>query len=112
MDKGWLGGSMTLLLLSLLKETDRYGYDIIRELDARSEHAFTLQEGTLYPVLHKLESRGYVKSYMAQSDTGRKRRYYAITKKGIRQLETERKEWEGFTRSVGKVIGGEAYAPA
>ncbi len=109
-DKGLLGGSMALLVLSLLRETDRYGYDIIRELDARSDHTFAMQEGTLYPVLHRLESKGYVRSYTAESEAGRKRKYYALTKKGLGQLEEERAQWETFTRSVSRVIGGEAHA--
>lgn len=112
MDKGLVGGSMTLLVLSLLQEADRYGYDIIRELDARSDHTFAMQEGTLYPVLHKLESKGYVTSYMAQSEAGRKRKYYRITKKGLGQLREEKQEWDRYARSVRQVVGCEACAPA
>jgi DNA-binding PadR family transcriptional regulator len=64
-DKGLIGGSTILLLLSLLEESDRYGYEIIKELEMRSDKAFQFKEGTLYPVLHKLENSGYVKSYLA-----------------------------------------------
>ena len=110
LDKGWIGGSMQLLLLSLLKETDRYGYEIIRELDRRSDHTFAMQEGTLYPVLHKLENKGYIRSYMREGDTGRKRKYYAITRKGIGQLAEEKKQWHLFTQSVAQVIGGDIHA--
>ena len=53
MDKNLLGGSTVLMLLSLLSEGDRYGYDIIRELAARSENVFQMREGSLYPVLHR-----------------------------------------------------------
>ena len=81
-DKGLVGGSTVLLILSLLDETDRYGYEIIKELDLRSDRAFQFKEGTLYPVLHKLENGRLVKSYIAKGDTGRERRYYQITKKG------------------------------
>lgn len=109
-DKGLIGGSTILLLLSLLEETDRYGYEILKELELRSDKAFQFKEGTLYPVLHKLENNGYVKSYMAKGDTGKERRYYHITKKGKKQLVEEKKKWEVFSISVNKVIGGELNA--
>jgi DNA-binding PadR family transcriptional regulator len=111
-DKGLIGGSTILLLLSLLEETDRYGYEIIKELESRSDNAFQFKEGTLYPVLHKLENSGYVESYMAKGDTGKERRYYRITKNGKKQLIEEKKKWEMFSSSINKVIGGEVHALA
>ena len=109
-DKGLIGGSTILLVLSLLEKTDRYGYEIIKELEVRSDKTFQFKEGTLYPVLHKLENNGYVKSYMAKGDTGKERRYYKITRSGKKQLTEEKKKWEEFSISVNKVIGGESYA--
>ena len=109
-DRGLVGGSTVLLVLSLLEGTDRYGYEIIRELESRSENAFRFKEGTLYPVLHKLENDGYVESYKAKGDRGRERKYYKITKKGIKQLSKEKEKWNMFSVSVNKVIGGESYA--
>lgn len=111
-DKGLIGGSSMLLLLSLLNEKDMYGYEIIKELELRSDKTFELKEGTLYPVLHKLENKGYVKSYIEKGDTGRKRKYYQITRNGKKQLVEERKNWEAFSLSVNKVIGGEINAMA
>lgn len=110
-DKGLIGGSTVLLILSLLEETDRYGYEIIRELELRSDKAFQLKEGTIYPVLHKLENDGYVKSYKAKGDRGRDRKYYRITRSGKKQLAKEKEKWNMFSVSVNKVIGGELYAP-
>lgn len=110
-DKGLIGGSTVLLILSLLEETDRYGYEIIRELELRSDKAFQLKEGTLYPVLHKLENDGYVESYKVKGDRGRDRKYYKITRKGKKQLAKEKEKWNIFSMSVNKVIGGELYAP-
>lgn len=109
-DKGLIGGSTILLLLSLLEETDRYGYEIIKELELRSDKTFQFKEGTLYPVLHKLENNGYVESYMAKGDTGKERRYYKITKKGKKQLVEEKEKWESFSKSVNKIIGGGVHA--
>lgn len=109
-DKGLIGGSTILLLLSLLEETDRYGYEIIKELEQRSDKAFQFKEGTLYPVLHKLENSGYIKSYMSKGDTGKVRRYYQVTKAGKNQLAEEKKKWDMFSISVNKVIGGGSHA--
>ena len=108
-DKGLIGGSTILLLLTLLEETDRYGYEIIKELESRSDSTFKFKEGSLYPVLHKLENKGYVKSYMAKGDTGKERKYYKITSSGQRQLVEEKKQWQVFSSSVNKVIGGESH---
>jgi len=106
-DKNLIGGSSILLVLSLLEEMDRYGYEIIKELEIRSDKTFQFKEGSLYPVLHKLENDGYVKSYMSKGDTGKERRYYQITKSGKKQLEDEKEKWKVFSVSVNKVVGGE-----
>ena len=108
-NKGLIGGSMNLLLLSLLHEKDMYGYEIIRELELRSDKTFEFKEGTLYPVLHKLENMGYINSYLSKGDTGRDRKYYQITKKGKKQLVEEKQQWEVFSQSVGKVVYGDDY---
>ena len=109
-DKGLIGGSTILLLLSLLIEADRYGYEIIKELELRSDKTFQFKEGTLYPVLHKLENIGYVTSYMTKGDAGKNRKYYEITNSGKKQLEEEKKKWDAFSQSVNSVIGGGAHA--
>ena len=62
-DKGWMAGSTAMLLLRLLEERDRYGYQMIEELRRRSDHTFDLKAGTLYPLLHGLEEKGWITSY-------------------------------------------------
>lgn len=109
-DKSLIGGGTLLLLLSLLAEADRYGYEIIKELELRSDSTFQFKEGTLYPVLHKLENNGYVESYMAKGNTGKERKYYKITSKGKKQLIEEKEQWQVFSMAVNKVIGGDAHA--
>jgi PadR family transcriptional regulator, regulatory protein PadR len=109
-DKGLIGGSTVLLILSLLEESDLYGYEIIRRLEQRSDNTFQFKEGTLYPVLHKLENKGYVKSYLSKSDAGKERKYYKITNHGKKQLTEEKEKWEMFSASVNKVIGGGIHA--
>ena len=71
----------TLLVLSCCPTGDMYGYQMIAELESRSDHTFTLKEGTLYPILHGLENEGAVKAYEQEAATGRTRRYYHITKR-------------------------------
>lgn len=109
-DKGLIGGSTTLMILYLLHERDMYGYEIIKELDERSENAFKFKEGTLYPVLHRMENAGYVKSYRKEAENGKERKYYSITAQGVRRLGEEKEKWRAFAMSVNMVIGGKAYA--
>ncbi|HZK02775.1 MAG TPA: helix-turn-helix transcriptional regulator [Anaerovoracaceae bacterium] len=94
-----------------VKDEDHYGYEIIRILEEQSDKTFLLKEGTLYPVLHRLENDGYVTSYYREHD-GRRRRYYAITTQGEKQLVKEKKQWQKFSVAVNKVIGGEVNALA
>ena len=109
-DKGLVGGSTVLMLLSLLEEKDRYGYEIIKELKERSNSVFEFKEGTLYPVLHRMENAGRVKSYRKEAESGKVRKYYTVTSNGLRRLADEKKQWKSFTGSVNKVIGGGSHA--
>ena len=110
MDKNLIGGSTILMLLALLEEKDCYGYEIIKELKERSQNVFQFKEGTLYPVLHKMENLGYVKSYRAQAENGKERKYYHITGAGKAQLAEEKKQWVVFSASVERVIGARGFA--
>lgn len=98
-----------LLVLTLLDGEDMYGYQIITELARRSENAFEMKEGTLYPVLHGLWKSGAVECYEAEATAGRKRKYYHITRKGREALKAEKEEWQTYARGVEAVL---SYAPA
>ncbi|GAA0673402.1 MAG: helix-turn-helix transcriptional regulator [Clostridium cadaveris] len=111
-DKSLITGSTTMLVLSLLKDGDKYGYEMIKELEKKSDETFSLKEGTLYPILHGLEVDGMVESYSKESEMGRKRKYYRLTKKGLRLLEEKKEEWNLFASKVNKVLGGSGYALA
>ncbi|WP_099336153.1 PadR family transcriptional regulator [Clostridium cadaveris] len=111
-DKSLITGSTTMLILSLLKDGDKYGYEMIKELEKKSDETFSLKEGTLYPILHGLEVDGMVESYSKESEMGRKRKYYRLTKKGLRLLEEKKEEWNLFASKVNKVLGGSGYALA
>lgn len=105
LNKELLKGSTTLLILNLLNHKSMYGYQMIKELSEKSENIFELKEGTLYPILHSLEEKGFVTSYWEDTPS-RKRKYYSITKLGKKTLEDKQKEWDIFTSSVNKVLGG------
>ena len=108
-DKELLKGSTTMLILNLLKKEDMYGYQMIKKLKEISEDVFELKEGTLYPILHTLEEKRYITSYWDES-SGKKRKYYSITKKGKDVLKEKETEWKIFSNGVNKVLGGVSFA--
>ena len=83
---------------------------MIAELSRRSDKTFELKEGTLYPILHGLEQDKRVKSYEKEAPTGRVRKYYHVTPKGLELLEEKQEEWRFFTEKVNGVVFGEAPA--
>ena len=105
-DKTLLAGSSGLMLLKLLEREDMYGYQMIEALRRRSDHTFDLKAGTLYPLLHQLEAKGYVSARDEASAAGRPRRYYHLTESGRRRLAEKETEWHAYTAAVGKVLKG------
>ena len=105
-DKSLQTGSTTMLLLKLLEDGDLYGYQMIERLEERSNNVFALKAGTLYPLLHNLEEQGLVVSYEQMAETGRKRKYYSLTKKGRDLLAAKEQEWKVFSGAVNKVLQG------
>jgi len=101
--KELIKGSTSLLVMSVLKQEDMYGYKIIKEIEKLSEDVFVLKEGTLYPILHALENENLLESYWQESD-GRKRKYYHLTKKGVQRTKAKEDEWKLFSTSVDKVL--------
>ncbi len=104
-EKSLLSGSTPMLVLSLLRDGDKYGYEMIEELAKRSDDTFQLKEGTLYPLLHTLEKEKFVTSYTSQTPSGRERKYYRLTADGLAQLEYKEKEWKLFSQTVNAVLG-------
>lgn len=104
-NKELMKGSTAILVLSLLRDCDMYGYQMIQELKKRSGDAFDLKEGTLYPVLHGLENALAVQAYWQESG-GRKRKYYRLSQKGRQLLEEKREEWNAYAKAVNQVMGG------
>src|SRR5690554_5403029 len=108
-DKDLMKGSTTMLILNLLSTGDMYGYQMVKELEKRSDETFTLKEGTMYPILHSLESEGMVESYWEKGSTGRKRKYYHITGNAQKLLEEKKKEWNIYSSTINKVLRGDSF---
>ncbi len=104
-------GSTALLVLSVISKRDMYGYQIIKTIEKESDEVFSMNEGTLYPILHSLEAEKCLESYWCEAE-GRKRKYYKITTKGINELEGKEQEWKTFSTAVTKVLGGAKLAEA
>ena len=104
-------GNTSMLLLQLLSEKDMYGYEMIEELEKRSEYVFSLKAGTMYPLLHAMESKKHLVSYEKEAQ-GKMRRYYTITKQGRAELLKKKEAWETYSKAVGQVIGGALYGNA
>jgi transcriptional regulator len=100
-----LKGHLDLLLLAALRARPAHGYAIAEALRARSDGAFDLPEGTLYPALHRLERGGLLTSRWAEQN-GRRRRVYQLTPKGHRVLAKRQEEWSDFARAVQGVVEG------
>ena len=97
-------GNISMLLLQLLSEKDMYGYEMIEELEKRSEYVFSLKAGTM-------ESKKHLVSYEKEAQ-GKMRRYYTITKQGRAELLKKKEAWETYSKAVGQVIGGALYGNA
>ena len=102
-----LRGHLELLLLACLQEGAAHGYLVMERLRERSDGKFDLPEGTIYPLLRRLEQRSYVTSRW-ETASGRKRRVYKLTPAGRRQVALGKQEWTGFTTAVQSVLEGRA----
>ncbi len=103
-DKGLLRNNATVLVLSVLRDGARHGYDIAREVERRSENTLTFKHGTLYPVLHTLEKDGLIISEWEQPTGERARRVYCLTEAGQGELAQCVATWEVFARAMNRVI--------
>ncbi len=99
-----LKGTTGLLLLCVIAEEDLYGYQITQIIKSRTSDRITLNEGSLYPILHAYEKKGYLSSYTVATDGNRKRKYYRLTPLGKTFLAAHLAEWQSFTDAVGQVL--------
>lgn len=93
MDKEILKGSIDILLLSVISQKDSYGYEIVKELNVKSNNLYNMSEGTLYPALKRLEMKDFLECYWIDLENSGRRKYYRITDKGKKQLSAKVMEW-------------------
>jgi DNA-binding PadR family transcriptional regulator len=91
--KSLTGASVSAIILSILQDGDSYGYAIIQKVRSLSGGEVEWAAGSLYPVLHRMKTNGWIEDYWVDHDGERRRRFYRITKKGVRALEREKKKW-------------------
>lgn len=106
LNKELIKGSTVTLILNSLKKESMYGYGMIKEIENKSVGVFLFKEGTLYPILHDLEKNKLIESFW-DSENGRRRKYYRITKKGLTELNKRENEWEVFSKTMNLVLGGQ-----
>ena len=97
-------GTIDLLVLKAVSLGPLHGYGIAQRLQQLSRDVIQVQQGTLYPALHRLENRGWLSAEWKESDTGREAKFYKLTRKGRAQLSAEQASWERLSDAVGLVL--------
>ncbi|MDH4036190.1 MAG: helix-turn-helix transcriptional regulator [Candidatus Krumholzibacteria bacterium] len=114
-DKDLVAASATPLVLAILSEGESYGYAIIKRVAEVSGGELEWTEGMLYPLLHRLERNGLVEAVWGQSETGRRRKYYRLTRAGVEQLDRQRRQWQVVDeamRGIWKMVADPGAQPA
>lgn len=99
-NKDLVAASSTPLVLAILAEEESYGYAILKRVQELSQGRLSWTDGMLYPVLHRLERLGYVEAHWRVAETGRRRKYYRITRRGREQLAEERRQWQAVDEAL------------
>lgn len=98
-------GTLELLVLQTLAVGPQHGYGIARRIQEASQDVLRVEEGSLYPALHRMERKGLVRAEWGTSEKNRRAKFYALTPAGRRRLRTERAEWEQMSEAVARVLG-------
>lgn len=104
-DKEWKKGSAELLILSLLEDRPRHGYEIAKLIETRSGGTLRFRVTSLYPLLYRLEERGLIEGRWVEKALQRRRRYYRLTRAGCVLLDRQRQSWKAFVEAVRRVTG-------
>lgn len=99
-------GTLDLLVLRTLSLGPQHGWAISERVQQMSQDVLRIQQGSLYPALHRLERRGWIKAQWGVSDNNRKAKFYELTRSGHKQLEAETETWRKLTSAVAQVLGG------
>ena len=99
-------GTLDLLILRTLLSGPQHGWAISERVQQVSSEVLSIQQGSLYPALHRLERRGWIKARWGTSDNNRRAKYYELTKSGTKRLELETATWHKLTAAVGQILEG------
>src|SRR6201988_4940620 len=105
-----LKGTLDMMILRTLSTGDAHGHTIAKVIERTSQDVLEVEQGSLYPALHRLEDRGWVSSYWGASENNRKAMFYRLTATGRKQLVRETTRWRQMTRAIGLVMGEEGGA--
>ena len=107
-----LRGTLDMMILKALTWGPRHGYQVAGWIEDGTDEELTIEEGSLYPALHRMERRGWVASEWGQSENNRRAKYYSLTEAGRRQLKKEAAAWIRFTRAVSMLLDTTALSEA
>jgi transcriptional regulator len=105
LDRELKKGSAELLLLSLLEARQRHGYEIRKLIETRSDGVLKFNAASLYPLLYRLEKRGWIEGRWVEKAGERRRRFYKLTKEGRKVLAAQRSTWQSFVAAINRVTG-------
>lgn len=105
LSKQSMDGNVETLLLAVLADGPSYGYQIVQDLNERARGLLAMGEGTVYPVLHRLEKRGQIVASWRKGETGRQRKYYRLSPKGRRALQENVEQWRQMAAVMQHVLG-------
>lgn len=99
-----LAGTLDMLILRVIQAGPAHGLFIAQSIERRSDDVLLVEQGSLYPALHRLEARAWITAYWGMSDSNRRARFYRLTNLGRKQLDVESSRWESLVRAVGRVM--------
>src|SRR5258707_7224215 len=99
-----LQGTLDVLLLKILETGPMHGYGIASGIERISEELLRVEEGSLYPALHRIEQTGWIRAEWKLSENGRQAKFYRLTRTGLKQLQAEEERWQKLTRGISKVL--------
>ena len=105
-----LQGSLVLLVLKALESGPMHGWGITLHIQTVSNDVLRIEEGSLYPALHRMEKAGWIKAEWGVSENNRRARFYRLTAAGRKQLDSEREKWETVAQAIALVLRGQALA--
>ena len=100
-----LKGTLDMMILRTLASGDAHGHTIAKVIERTSEDVLDVEQGSLYPALHRLEDRGWVSAYWGASENNRKAKFYKLTALGKKQLTTETDHWRTVVAAIGRILG-------